>query len=130
MADLAALREQIADAINAGQPDPIAVPYIPDQIQTPVAIVEPDQVDWSSGAFARGAEPWSFLVRILLSLSGGNVEAQKLRDEFFGGPARDIKDAVESVMPNAFVSTARKFDAWEYSQVPYLGVEIVIQVRA
>ena len=129
MADLAALREQIADAANTGQPDPVILPYIPDQIQTPVGMVEPDYVDWSEGAFGRGAEPWSFLIRILFSLTGGNMEAQMARDEYLGG-VRDIKDAVEAQIPNAFVSSARKFDAWTYAETDYLGVELVVDVIA
>lgn len=129
MADLAPLRAQIADAANTGLPDPIVLPYIPDQIQTPVGIVEPDLVDWSSGAFGRGAEPWSFLIRFLLSLAGGNLEAQIARDEFLGG-AKDIKDAIEVAVPTAFVSSARKFDAWTYAEADYLGVEFTVDVIA
>ena len=130
MADLAALRQQIADAINAGLPDPIAMPYIPDQIQPPVAIVEPDYIDWDEGGMARGAEHWHFLVRVLLSLAGGNVAAQVARDEYLGGPARDIKDAIQAAMPNSSVSSARKFDAWEYAGSQYLGVEFAVLVIA
>lgn len=128
MADLAAIRQQLADAMNT-LPDIRAWPYIPDQIQTPTVIVEPDFVDWSEGAFARGAEPWSFLVRVLLSLAGGNVTAQKERDTYLGG-LHDVKDAIQTAMPNAFVSSARKFDAWEYAGVQYLGVEVVVDVIA
>ena len=129
MADLAALRQQIADAANTAQPDPVVLPYIPDQIQTPVGMVEPDYVDWDEGGFARGAEHWYFLVRILLSLAGGNVEAQIARDEFLGG-ARDIKDAIQAAMPNSSVSSARKFDAWTYAETEYLGVEFTVLVIA
>lgn len=128
MADLAALRQQIADAINT-LPDMRAWPYIPDQIQPPVVIVEPDSVDWSQGAFARGAEPWTFLVRILLGLAGGNVAAQKNRDEYLGG-SHDIKDAIEANIPTAFVERAQKFDAWTYAENEYLGVEFPVYVVA
>ena len=129
MADLAALRQQLADALNT-LPDMRAEPYIPDQIQPPVVIVEPDFVDWSQGTFLRGFEPWTFLIRILLPLAGGNVAAQKLRDEYLGGPSKDIKDAIQSNIPTAFVESARKFDAWEYAGVQYLGVEIPVRVIA
>lgn len=128
MADLATLRQEIADAINT-LPDIRAWPYIPDTPQPPLVIVEPDVVDWSQGAYQRGAEPWTFFVRALLSLAGGNVAAQKTRDEFFGG-IRDIKAAIEANVPSTFVSSARKFDAWTYAEIDYLGVEIVVEVIA
>ena len=127
MADLAAIRQQIADAMNV-LPEMRAWPYIPDQIQPPTALVEPDYVDWDAGAYARGAEHWYFLIRVLIGLTN-NTAAQKERDTFLGG-SRDIKDAVQAAMPNSSVSSARKFDAWTYAGVDYLGVEFAVLVIA
>jgi len=127
MADLAAIRQQIADAM-APLPDLNAWPTIPDQIQTPCALVEPDYVDWDAGAYARGAEHWYFLIRVLIGLAN-NTAAQAERDTFLGG-SRDIKDAIRAAMPNASVSSARKFDAWTYAGVDYLGVEFAVLVIA
>ena len=127
MADLQALAEQIADAINT-VPEQNATAGIPDNINTPMVTVEPDLVDWTSGTYGRGFEPWSFLVRVLLGI-GLNSETQKARNEYLGG-SRDIKDAIEANVPSSFVSSARKFDAWTYANVEYLGVEFVVDVIA
>jgi len=127
MADLAAIRQQIADAMNT-LPEMRATPYIPDQVQPPAVIVEPDYVDWDAGGMARGAEHWYFLIRVLIGLAN-NTAAQKNRDEYLGG-GRDIKDAVQAAMPNSSVSSARKFDAWTYAGVDYLGVEFAVLVIA
>jgi hypothetical protein len=127
MADLAALREQLADAMST-LPDVNVSAYLPDQMHPPAVVIEPDEVDWSAGAFARGAEPWTFLVKVLLSLVN-NSAAQAARDEYLGG-ARDIKAAIETRMPGAFVTAARRFDAYDYAGVTYLGVEFVVNVYA
>jgi hypothetical protein len=128
MADLIALRQQIADAIAPVMPDVNVWPDVPDQIQTPCVVIEPDFVDWASGAFARGAEPWTFLARVLVG-TVYNQAAREMRDSFLGG-TRDVKDAVEAQVPSCFVSSARKFDAWTVAEIDYLGVEIVIEVTA
>jgi hypothetical protein len=127
MADLAALRNQLADAMSV-LPDVNVSAYLPDQLQTPAVVVEPDTVDWSQGAFARGAEPWTFSVKVLLALVN-NSAAQVARDEYLGG-ARDIKAAIETRIPGAFVTAARRFDAYDYAGITYLGVEFVVNVYA
>ncbi len=134
MADLAAVRAGLAAAINTTG-GARAWAYPPDQVQAPAILIEPDEVDWRT-AFGRGHEAWRFMVRILVA-TAHNTAAQKNRDTYFGGIA-DIKGAIEGYAPlkngtvaaSAFVSSARKFDAWKYAETTYLGVEVVVEIRA
>ena len=135
MADLAALRDAIGDALAT-------IPSIQVQrrpggtVHTPAAIVEPGEVNWRGTAMQRGHEKWDMLVRCLVG-TAFNEAAQVARDEFFGG-AKDIKDAIESHVPlrdgtaahDVFVVAARKFDAWTYQGTAYLGVEFNVEVYA
>lgn len=133
MADLAAIRQAIADALTAA--GHVAHPDSPEQLHPPAALVDVQDVDFRT-AMQRGHEKWTFLVRYLCgtaSLAG----ALKERTAVFGG-AKDIKDAIEGHVPlrdgtaahDAFVAEARRFDAWEYGGVTYLGVEFVVDVYA
>lgn len=134
MADLSALRHGLAAAINT-LGDVRAWAYLPDQVQVPAVLIEPDAVDWTT-AFARGHESWTLLVRVLVSTSH-NTAAQKARDEYFGG-VLDIKNAIEGYAPlkdgtvaaSAFVRRADRFDAWTYAEITYLGVNLVVEIRA
>jgi hypothetical protein len=134
MADLAAVRTGLADAINT-LPGVRAWAYPPDQIQAPAILVEPDEVDWAT-AFGRGHEAWRFMVHVLIS-TVNNTASQKARDEFLGGIS-DLKDAIEGYMPlhdgtvaaSVFVRSARRFNAWKYGETTYLGVEVVVEIRA
>jgi hypothetical protein len=134
MADLAAVRHGLADAINTLS-GARAWAYPPDQVQAPAILIEPDEVDWAT-AFGRGHEAWRFMVRVLVA-TAHNTAAQKARDEYFGGVS-DVKDAIEGYPPltngvaasSVFVSRARRFDAWKYAETTYLGVELVVEIRA
>lgn len=112
-----------------------AHPDNPRQIHAPCAIVDVQDVDFRT-AMQRGHEKWTLLVRYLCgtaSLDAANTE----RDRVFGG-SKDIKDAIEGHVPlrdgtaahDVFVAEARRFDAWEYAGVTYLGVEFVVDVYA
>jgi hypothetical protein len=133
MADLAAVRDAVADSM-AGL-DVTVHPRLPDQLQTPCIVVEVDGVDWAT-AMGRGHELWTLLLRVLVG-TVNNTAAQEARDEYFGG-VRDVKDAVESYAPlkngtaaaSAWCRNAQKFDGWEYAGIGYLGVEIVVEIRA
>jgi hypothetical protein len=131
---LSTAREAMADAINTIN-GLKAHPRVPGQVHTPCAIVEPGEVDWRT-AQQRGHDKWDILIRVLLG-TVSNEAAQLARDEFFdrGGP-KDIKDAIEAHVPlrdgtaaqDVFVAQARKFDAWTYAGVTYLGVEFLTEV--
>jgi hypothetical protein len=133
MADLAAVRDAVADSM-AGL-DVTVHPRLPDQLQTPCIVIEVDGVDWAT-AMGRGHELWTLLLRVLVG-TVNNTAAQIERDTYFGG-VRDVKDAVESYAPlkngtapaSACCRTAQKFDGWEYAGIGYLGVEIVVEIRA
>lgn len=134
MADLAAVRQGIADAINALD-GVTAYPRTPGTIHTPCVIVDTEEIDWRT-AMGRGHDKITCLARVLIGMSSGEA-AQVERDAYFGG-VRDIKDAVESHVPlsdgtvaqGVFVSTARKFDSWQLADQLYLGVEILMEVYA
>lgn len=135
MADLAAIRDAIGDAIEAAFTD-LNVQRRPGaQVHTPAVVVEPGEVDFAR-AMQRGHEKWELLLRVLIG-AAFNEAAHLARDEFFGG-VHDIKDAVEAHAPlrdgtaaqDVLVRTARKFDAWTYQGVAYLGVEFAIDVYA
>lgn len=131
MADLAAIRAELAAALNT-LPDGRAEPYRPDTINPPLLVVEPDEVNFK-GAFGRGAEMWVFRVIALLG-TVQNLSAQKLRDEFFGG-IRDVHDAIEdhdygTAADDVEVVRAESFDTLTVSGVDYLGVFILVQVIA
>lgn len=134
MADLEAVRQAMADALNT-LPEMRAWPQVPDQLQSPAAVIEPDEVDWST-AMQRGHDKWTMLVRILVGIANSRA-AQIERDKHFGG-VKDVKDALESHVPlkdgtvahDVFVSRARKFDTWTFGESVYLGVEIVVDVYA
>jgi hypothetical protein len=134
MADLAAVRNGLADAINTLS-GARAWAYPPDQVQAPAILIEPDEVDWAT-AFGRGHESWRFLVHVLIS-TVNNTAAQKARDEYFGNVS-DLKDAIEHYAPlkdgtvaaSVFVRNARRFSAWKYAETTYLGVEVVVEIQA
>lgn len=135
MASLGEVRQAIADALNTI--DGLRATATLEQVQAPMAVVEPDRVDWRT-AFQRGHDTWTILVRILIG-TAANRAAEIARNEFFdaGGP-KDVKDAIEGHVPlrdgtvaqDVFVAEARKFDTWEFSGVAYLGVEVVVDVYA
>lgn len=131
MADIAAIREAIANALNT-LPDVRAHAHRPDTIQTPALIVEPVEVDFKH-ALGRG-ELWTFNVVALLG-SVSNTAAQKLRDEYFGG-IRDVYDVIEghgplndgTVADDASVPRAESFDTLTVAGIDYVGVLIFVQV--
>lgn len=134
MADLAAVKQGIADAINTLD-GVTAYARQPGIINAPCVLIDTEEIDWRT-AMQRGHDKFTIVARVLIALA--NQEgAQIERDKFFGG-VKDIKDAVESHVPlrdgtvaqDVFVATARKFDAWELSATLYLGVEIVMEVYA
>lgn len=127
-------REAIAAALNTID-GLTGHPRVPGIIHTPCAIVEPGEVDWRT-AQQRGHDKWDLLIRVLLG-TASNEAGQLARDEFFDrGQPMDIKDAVESHVPlrdgtaaqDVFVARARKFDAWTFQRVDYLGVEFLVEV--
>lgn len=137
MADLAAIRQAIADSLVTADPETTIKAHAryPDQFHAPAAIVDVDDVDFK-GAMQRGLEKWNILVRYLVSTT--NIRgAETKRDEVFGG-VKDIKDRIEAHVPlrdgtvahDVYVSGARRFDAWEYAGSSYLGVEFVVEVYA
>lgn len=133
MADLAALRAAVADALSTVD-GLTGHATNPGQLHAPCALVEPQDVDFT-GAMMRGHDKWTFLVRVLCG-SASNEAGQLARDAYFG-TAKDIKDAIEGHLPlrgeiaqDVLVRGARKFDAWEYSGVVYVGVEFVVEVYA
>lgn len=135
MAGLAEVRQAVADALNTI--DGLRATAVLEQMQPPMAVVEPDRVDWRT-AMQRGHDAWTLLVRVLLGMASQRA-AELARNEFFdaGGP-RDVKDVIEAHVPlrdatvahDVFVAEARRFDAWEFSGVTYLGVEFVVEVYA
>lgn len=133
MADLAAIRKELAEAMKAQGLRAYA--DNPAQLHAPAAIVEPDNVDFR-GAMQRGTEQWRFLIRYLCGTASVRAAEQE-RDKVFGG-VKDIKDAIESHIPlrdgtaadDVFVAEARRFDSWEYAGVVYLGVEFQVEVYA
>jgi hypothetical protein len=133
MADLAAIRDAVAESMAAL--DVNVWSHLPDQLQAPCIIVDVEGVDWAT-AMGRGHEAWTLLLRVLVG-TVSNTAAQTERDTYFGG-YRDVKDAVESYAPlkdgtkaaGAWCREARKFDGWEYAGIGYLGVEIVLEIRA
>jgi hypothetical protein len=133
MADLEAIRDAVAESL-AGL-DVNVHSHLPDQLQAPCIVVDIEGVDWAT-AMGRGHEAWTLLLRVLVG-TVNNTAAQIDRDTYFGG-FRDIKDAVESYAPlkdgtaaaNAWCRNAQKFDGWEYAGIGYLGVEIVVEIRA
>jgi hypothetical protein len=136
MADLKAVREAVADALDSidGLHSHARVPA---QIHTPCAIVEPSEVDFRT-SMQRGHDKIDLTVRVLLG-TASHEAAQLARDEFLdAGSARDVKDAIEShdalrdgtAAFDVFVARARKFDAWTFSGVVYLGVEFLTEVYA
>lgn len=138
MADITAIRDALGDAVEtlSTTTNPLAVQRFPGgQVHTPCVVIEPGEVDFS-GSMQRGTEKWEFWVRILVSTAFGEG-AHRDRDKFFGG-VFDVKDAIESHVPlrdgsvahDVFVHRARKFDAWTYQGVAYLGVEVTVDVYA
>jgi hypothetical protein len=137
MADLSKIRQAIADAVNSLE-GVTAWPMPPDMPNAPCAIVEPVDVSWDqqNATFGRGHEHWTMRIVVLIALAS-NTAAQVERDTYFGG-IRDVKDAVEgwptlhtgAAAQDVFVRTARRFDSWKYSDVAYLGVEIILDIRA
>ena len=130
---LAGAREAIAGAIKVTGLN--AYPRPGGQITPPCALVEPGEVDFRT-ALARGHDKWDLYVRVLLGTASAEA-AQTARDDFFdrGSPV-DIKNAIEDEVSlrdgtkaqDVFVASARKFDAWIYSGVTYLGVEFLVEV--
>lgn len=138
MADLFAVLTGIKDVLNdfyEGSGETIRATVEFDQIQTPVALVEPQSVDWATD-LGRGHEQWEVTIRILLNTV--NLRASQLERFKYLGGAREIKDVIEgaaelrdgTIAQDVFVKSAQNFGVWIYNDVAYEGVEFSLDVYA
>jgi hypothetical protein len=134
MADLAAVKTGIAAALNTL--DGVRAHAItPDQVHVPAILLDPREVDFRT-AFGRGHELWTIDARVLVA-TVNNSAAQKARDSYFGG-IHVVYDAIKtypplhdgSVAASAEVVRAERFNAWKFDEITYLGVQVVLEVRA
>ena len=126
MADLAAIRETLADALNT-LPDMNAYPRKPGTINPPCWIVEPALVSWET-SMGRGVEQWSFDLWGLCGLASS--EAAELQLEKWFGGIQDVKDAIQSAPLQVFARQAERFDGIQIGQVTYLAVKVQTEVLA
>lgn len=126
MADLAAIRQTLADALNT-LPDMNALPRRPGQINPPCWIVEPALVSWET-SMARGVEQWTFDLWGLCGLAASEGADLQL-EKWFGG-IQDVKDAIQAAPLQVFARQAERFDGIQIGNVVYLAVKVQTEVLA
>lgn len=135
MADLADIISGLAD--NLGTIDKLRVQEeVLDTVPIPCAIIGPPTSVSYDEVMARGADTYTFSVRVLVARASERAAQKALFGYAQGTGSRSIKTAIESdpTLGNSAdtvrVTAASNFAVYSYGDVEYLGVEFTVEVIA
>lgn len=135
MASVSAVRQGIATNLSTilGLR---AFGFVPDQIQTPVAIVAPDTGSFLtySTAFAGQADDMRFAVTVFVSRQWDRT-SQATLDSYLDATSDDgVRTAIESdptlggIADDCRVLEARKYGQFDYEGIQFYGCEFLVSV--
>lgn len=132
MASIAQVRQALSDAVD-GITGIRCAPYVPDQIQPPMAVVWDAGVDYDL-VLGRGADEWTFTVAVYVSRTADKA-AQKLLDTLREPTgATSLKTVVEAnaglaaVVDYARVRKASPLQVVTVGAIEYLAVEFDVEI--
>ena len=135
MADLAAIIDGLTD--NLGTIDKLRVqPEILDTVPIPCAIVGPPTSVTYDEVMARGADLYTFTVRVLVARASERAAQRALFGYTAGTGAKSIKAAIESektlggAADTVRVTSAGNLGVYGYGDADYLGAEFTVEVIA
>ena len=135
MADLAAIIDGLTD--NLGTIDKLRVqPEILDTVPIPCAIVGPPTSVTYDEVMARGADHYTFTVRVLVARASERAAQRALFGYTAGTGAKSIKAAIESdktlggAADTVRVTSAGNLGVYGYGDADYLGAEFTVEVIA
>lgn len=135
MADLADIISGLAD--NLGTIDKLRVQEeVLDTVPIPCAIIGlPTAVEFDE-VMARGADLYTFTVRVLVARASERAAQRALFDYTSGTGTKSIKTAIESdstlggAADTVQVTSAGNLGVYGYGDVDYLGAEFTVEVIA
>ena len=132
MPTIAQVRQALSDAVDSIDGIRCA-PYVPDNINPPMAVVWDTGVDYDL-TLGRGADEWSYKVVLYVSRTA-EVAAQKLLDTLREPTgATSLKTVVEAnaglaaLVDYAAVRSVSPVEVVTVGQLEYLGVEWTIEI--
>ena len=135
MADIAALVDGLST--NLGTVDKLRVQAeILDTVPIPCAIVGPPTDIEYDAVMARGADTYTFTVRVLVARASERSAQRALFDYASGTGSKSIKTAIESdrtlggVADSLAVTAASGIGIYAYGEADYLGIEFTVEVIA
>lgn len=135
MADLAAIIDGLTD--NLGTIDKLRVqPEILDTVPIPCAIVGPPSSVTYDEVMARGADLYTFTVRVLVARASERAAQRALFGYTSGTGAKSIKAAIESdktlggAADTVRVTSAGNLGVYAYGEADYMGAEFTVEVIA
>lgn len=135
MADLAAIIDGLTD--NLGTIDKLRVqPEVLDTVPIPCAIVGPPTSVTYDEVMARGADLYTFTVRVLVARASERAAQRALFGYTAGTGAKSIKAAIESdktlggAADTVRVISAGNLGVYGYGDADYMGAEFTVEVIA
>jgi hypothetical protein len=137
MASYITVRAAIKEALVVGVSGIKVYEYIPDTLTHPAAVIAPgDPVVSFDATLSRGADEYTFLVRVLVDNAQSEVADKALDAYLAGSGSQSIKQAIEDdprlggVVDFVSVTQARNYGVYEFGGVSSLGVEFVVVASA
>lgn len=135
MADIASIIDGLA--ANLGTVDKLRVQgEILDTVPIPCAIVGPPTAVNYDAVMARGADTYTFTVRVLVARASERSAQRSLFGYTSGTGAQSIKAAIESdrtlggAADSVRVTSAGNIGIYGYGEADYLGIEFAVEVIA
>lgn len=135
MADIAAIIDGLSD--NLGTISKLRVqPEILDTVPIPCAIVGPPSSVTYDETMARGADSYTFTVRVLVARASERAAQRALFGYTSGTGTQSIKAAIESdktlggSADTVRVTSAGNLGIYSYGDADYLGAEFTVEVIA
>ena len=129
MAELTAIRQALADALQDNIADLQASPYPLSSPEPPAAHVVPDEQLFHQ-AFGDGMEQWSFRVQVFLAFVD-DIGAQRKADQFLDDGlvrlALEADPTLGGLVADLIVDRAL-FRLWEPAGVPMVGAEWFLRI--
>ena len=135
MADIAAIVSGIADRLTTI--DKLRVQeQVLDTAPVPVALIGPPNAVAYDETFARGADLYTFSIRVLVARASERSAQQSLNDYLSGTGTKSVKAAFEGdatlggAASTCRITTATGIGVYSYGDVDYLGSEFTLEVIA
>jgi hypothetical protein len=135
MADISAIASGLAAAL-AVIPKLRTQPEILDTVPVPCAVIGPPTSIEYDEAMARGADVYTFTIRVLVARASERSAQRALSGYASGSGATSIKAAVEAdptlggAAQTVRVASANGIGVYAYGDVDYLGLEFTTEVVA